>query len=79
MDQVTLVGTQLETEAGAGSGQRDTKGTWRCEAGGKACGAVGGTCPALGQESGFQQTAQCPGLYPTVPRGHLVEVPNTGL
>lgn len=40
MDQVTLAGTQLETEAGAGSGQLDTEGTWCCEAGGKECGRL---------------------------------------
>lgn len=50
MDEVSLLGTQLETEAGAGSGQHDTKGIWWwCEAGRKECGTVRGTWPAAQQ------------------------------
>lgn len=59
MDEVRLPGTQLE--AGAGSGQHDTKGIWRWyEAGRKECGTVRGAWPAAQQ--GERVTAD--GLVP---------------
>lgn len=62
MGEVSLPGTQLETEAGAGSGQHDTRGIWWwCEVGRKECGAVRGLGLQPSKERGLQRTAWCQG------------------